>query len=53
MERTEAVEHPSLDAETPDFDRYASYEDGDHVVVCDRKEPTAWLRSTVAVDLRP
>lgn len=30
-----------------DVDRYVDYEDGNATVVCDRREPTAWLRSTV------
>lgn len=27
-----------------DFDRYASYEDEDGTVICDRRNAAAWLR---------
>lgn len=29
----------------PDYDRFASYEDGNDVVICDRKNPKAWIKS--------
>lgn len=31
--------------EKPDFDSFASYEDGDDLVICDRKNPKAWIKS--------
>lgn len=36
----------------PDLDGYASYEDGDHLVICDRENPNAWIRSNETADLR-
>ncbi|WP_299332486.1 DUF7331 family protein [Haloplanus sp.] len=33
------------DPEPIDFDRYAAYEDGVALVVCDRTNPTAWMRA--------
>lgn len=35
----------------PDFDRYASYEADGALVVCDRKDPRAWIRSSVTTTL--
>ncbi|WP_339104616.1 hypothetical protein [Haloterrigena salinisoli] len=29
-----------------EFDRYVSYADGDGTVICDRRTPSAWIRST-------
>jgi hypothetical protein len=40
------------DEQGRDYDRYASYEDGDATVICDRKNPNAWLKSTAATELR-
>lgn len=37
--------------DTPDLDRYTSYEDGDAVVVCDRENPRAWIRSGTTATL--
>lgn len=34
-----------------DFDAYASYEDGDGVVICDRKDAKAWLKSDTIAEL--
>ena len=31
------------------LDRYASYEEGDSVVICDRKNAKAWIKSDVLV----
>lgn len=36
-----------------DYDRFASYEDGDSTVICDRTEPAAWLKSDVTATLDP
>lgn len=46
---------PELVAEEPpaaDLDSFASYDDGDALVVCDRSNPNAWIRSdaTTTVD---
>ncbi|WP_458189181.1 DUF7331 family protein [Haladaptatus sp. NG-WS-4] len=30
-----------------DLDRYASYEDGESTVICDRKNTNAWIRADV------
>lgn len=31
--------------EQHDFDRFASYQDGDAHVICDRTNPKAWIKS--------
>lgn len=31
----------------PDHEGFTGYEDGDSYVVCDRKNPNAWIRSDV------
>lgn len=45
------VEAVQPDPDVVDLDRYASYEDGDGLVVCDRENPNAWLRSDAVTDL--
>lgn len=35
----------------PDLDEYASYEDGDQYVICDRANANAWIRSDVTTTL--
>lgn len=37
----------------PDLDRYTSYEDDDALVVCDRENPRAWIRSDAHAELQP
>lgn len=34
-----------------EFDRYASYEEDGSLVICDRKNPNAWIKSNVSGDL--
>lgn len=35
----------------PDDERTTvAYEDGDDIVICDRKNPNAWIRSDTVVD---
>lgn len=36
-----------VEAPNREFDRFAIYADGDGTVLCDRKNPAAWIRSTV------
>ncbi len=31
-----------------DLDDYAAYEDGTSMVICDRTNPTAWIRAATA-----
>lgn len=31
------------------LEQFASYEDGDELVVCDTKSPNTWIRSDVSV----
>lgn len=48
-------EHGLLAEQAPpaiDLEHVASYKDGDATVICDRQEPTAWIRSTVTVPMR-
>lgn len=35
----------------PDHEGFTGYEDGDSYVVCDRKNPNAWIRSDVTEPL--
>lgn len=50
-----------LHSETPDqvaptrdaFDDVTTYEDGDSVVVCEKSDAAAWIRSDVTVDVSP
>jgi len=41
------------DAEPSAFDRYADYEDGSALVICDRRNPNAWVRSDTTAALDP
>jgi hypothetical protein len=36
------------DPEPIDDDRYAAYEDGAALVICDRRNPAAWIRAAPA-----
>lgn len=31
------------------YEQYASYEDGEATIICDRKQPQAWIRSDTVV----
>lgn len=42
---TESEEPLTVDPEVPDLDGVTDYEDGDHLVICDRENPRAWIRS--------
>lgn len=35
-----------------EYEQFASYEDGDATVICDRKQPQAWIRSDAVVEVR-
>lgn len=35
-----------------EYEQFASYEDGDAIVICDRKKPQAWIRSDTVVGIR-
>lgn len=47
-----AVETAEAEPERIDFDDYASYEEDDSLVVCDRKNASAWVKSDVTTELR-
>lgn len=52
--RTETEQRTVPEAEPsnePDFDRFASYDDDGALVVCDRKNPRAWIRSDATTPL--
>jgi len=38
---------------TAEFDRYADYEDGEALVICDRRNARAWLRSDATTTVDP
>lgn len=46
-----AAEPAHGEPEVNSLDRYASYEEGDSVVVCDRKNAKAWIKSDASVGL--
>lgn len=45
QEQTHTTDVDQEESGKPDFDRFASYEDGDDIVICDRKNPKAWIKS--------
>jgi hypothetical protein len=47
-----AVEATRTEPERIDFDDYASYEDGDSLVVCDRENANGWVKSDSTVEIR-
>lgn len=47
-----AVETAHGKPEVNSLDRYASYEEGNSVVVCDRKNAKAWIKSDVSAGLK-
>ncbi|RMB23792.1 DUF7331 family protein [Haloplanus aerogenes] len=40
-------------AETTEFDRYADYEDDGALVICDRRNARAWLKSDATTTVEP
>lgn len=44
-DQAKAVDIDSTEPATTDFDRFADYKDGDDVVICDRENPKAWIKS--------
>lgn len=46
VDETRPDDHP-----TTDLENVTSYDDGDRVVVCDRKNAQAWIRSDTVIDL--
>lgn len=36
---------------SPDHDRFTSYEQDDDLVICDRKNPQAWIKSDTTTSL--
>lgn len=50
---TEAVDEAEPDDRPAGLEGVASYDDDDAFVVCDRKNPQAWIRSDTVADLDP
>jgi hypothetical protein len=50
-EKSLAVEAERAGAERVDFDDYAEYEEGDSLVICDRENANAWVKSDVTAEL--
>lgn len=44
-EQAQIPDVEQLPPEKPDFEHVASYEDGDDLVICDRMNPKAWIKS--------
>jgi len=47
----DAVEIAAAEPERIDFDDYASYEEGASLVICDRQNANAWVKSDVTAEL--
>ena len=47
---TRGVEPAQAGPDRKDFDDYASYEEGDSLVVCDRENANAWVKSDVTME---
>ena len=47
---TRGVEPAQAGPDRKDFDDYASYEEGDSLVVCDRENANAWVKSDVTIE---
>lgn len=43
--QTQPVDVEQTEPADIELDRFASYEDGEEVVICDRKSPAAWIKS--------
>lgn len=52
-ERTKQVEVERVEPQITELEQFASYEDGDGVVICDRKAPNAWVRSDTTARIEP
>lgn len=44
-EDTRLERHDGPSTDRTDFDRYTSYDDEGSLVICDRTNPSAWIRS--------
>ena len=47
-----AVETAQTEPDHNDLTEYASYDEGDSLVVCDRTNPSAWIKSDVSTSVR-
>lgn len=47
------TDHSADPPTTVSFDRYVSYEDDGHTVICDRQNASAWITSSVVRTLEP
>lgn len=45
-----ASERAQAEPDRIDYDDFASYEEGDALVVCDRENPNAWIKSDVTAE---
>lgn len=51
MERTKTVERAEPGRNRVDYEQFICYEEGQSTVVCDRKNPNAWIKSDVLADV--
>jgi hypothetical protein len=47
----QTIERGSVDR--PDLEQYVSYADDGHTVICDRENPSAWVKSDDLRDVEP
>lgn len=52
-ETTEATTRTTAEPSTDRYDQYTAYEDDGALVVCDRTNPRAWIRSATTTALDP
>lgn len=44
-EQTQVADVDGTEPADVDLDKFASYEEGDSLVICDRQNPNAWVKS--------
>lgn len=52
-QRQQQVPVEQADLDLPDLDYVTAYEDDDALVICDKQDPTAWIRSDSTTTLDP
>lgn len=48
----ESAQRVTTEPDVADLDDVTSYEDGDHHVICDTKNPNAWIRAEETADVQ-
>lgn len=48
-----ATQAPDVEIDRPELEDFTSYEDDDALVICDKQNPRAWIRSGNRTNIEP